>query len=299
MRISDALENASKFLAESGIAEPRREAKSLLSFAIEKDLTFLTAHSEYEPTDEERKRFDEFLARRARHEPLQYIKGKTEFYGLEFRVTPEVLIPRPETELIVEQAIEILGTKSPTRFCEVGIGSGCISIAILHHCPKAVATGLDVAESALVIAKKNAQKNSVAERLELKISDVFSAFMPKENQKTKIGERIPPDFDLIVSNPPYVPLSEFENLQAEVRDFEPRIALTDEGDGLAVIKRIVMDAPDFLVSEGFLLMEFGFNQATEVRSFFSEAFWSSIELFPDLQGIPRMLKAKTKSRSTP
>jgi release factor glutamine methyltransferase len=293
--IASALDDAAEVLRKSGIAEPRREAKSLLMFILEKDLTFLTAHSDYELSKHEQKLFDECLARRARHEPLQYIKGKTEFYGFEFFVTPEVLIPRPETELIVEQAIKILGTSSPTRFCEVGIGSGCISISILRHCPDAVAIGLDISERALAIAKTNAEKNSVAERLELKISDVFSVFARDEDQKSKIGERIPYGFDLIVSNPPYVPLSEFESLQLEVRDFEPRVALTDSGDGFTVIRKIVIDARKFLLPDGFLLMEIGFNQAVKVRQLFSDSIWSAVEILPDLQGIPRMVKAQRKS----
>ena len=214
MNISETLKQAAEILKQNGIVEPRREANSLLAFALGKDKTFLIAHSEYELSENEKAAFSKFLTRRAAHEPLQYIRGQQEFFGLDFVVTPDVLIPRPETELIVEAAIEILKTKANPHFCEIGTGSGCISISILHEVENATATGADISENALKITKLNAEKNEVIGRLKLLKSDVFENV---ENEK----------FDLIVSNPPYVPSEDFETLQLEVRDFEPHIALTD------------------------------------------------------------------------
>ncbi|HSK72039.1 MAG TPA: peptide chain release factor N(5)-glutamine methyltransferase, partial [Pyrinomonadaceae bacterium] len=275
--IAEELQEATKILQNSGIAEPRREASSVLSFALKKDKTFLIAHPEYELTEKEEEIFQDFLNRRAAHEPFQYIVGKQEFYGLDFWVTPDVLIPRPETELIVEKAIEILKAKENPQFCEVGIGSGCISVAILHEVRTASAIGLDVSEKALRIAEKNAKWLGVLERLNLKVSDVFAEFNDEK-------------FDLIVSNPPYVPSEDFSTLQAEVRDFEPQVALTDGKDGLSIIEKLIIESPEFLKSNGFLLMEIGFNQSNKVRRMFAPEIWREVDFFPDLQGIPRMIK---------
>lgn len=278
-KISEILREATVQLQSAGISDPRREAGSLLTFALGKDKTFLIAHSEYELTAEEETRFAKLLQRRERREPLQYITGRQEFYGLDFTVTPDVLIPRPETELIVEHALEILQPRENPSFCEIGVGSGCISVAILHEEKSATAIGLDVSEKALEIARLNAANNGVAERLKLKISDVFAAL---ENEK----------YDLIVSNPPYIPRQHIETLQAEVRDFEPHIALTDERDGLSIVTKIVDEAPFFLKPAGFLLMEIGVNQAAEVREMFAAKVWAELDIRPDLQGIPRMVRAR-------
>jgi release factor glutamine methyltransferase len=280
--ISKILKEATEILHESGIAEPRREAASLLAFSLGKDRTFLLTHDDYELSPAEEEKFESFLNRRARREPLQYIRGTQEFYGLDFVVTPDVLIPRPETEMIVEAALEILKTRENSRFCEVGVGSGCISTAILHNAPKASAVGLDISEKALKIARLNAENHAVLERLELKISDVFDVLTDEK-------------FDLIVSNPPYIPHADIDYLQAEVRDFEPLTALTDGADGVSIIERIIADAPRFLNSQGFLLMEIGFAQAEAVLSFFDTKFWRTVEILPDLQGIPRMVKAQTEN----
>jgi release factor glutamine methyltransferase len=251
----------------------------LLTLATRQDKTFLIAHPEYELSAEEEARLQSFLARRARHEPFQYISGKQEFYGLDFTLTPDVLIPRPETELIVEAAIEILRGKENPQLCEVGIGSGCISVAILHGVKTATATGLDISEKVLRVAEKNAEKNEVLERLELEISDVFEVLTTQK-------------FDLIVSNPPYVPREDFASLQAEVRDFEPTVALTDGKNGLSIIEKIIVGSPKFLKPAGFLLMEIGFNQAAKVREMFDRSVWPTLDILPDLQGIPRMVKAE-------
>ena len=281
--IAERLREASGTLHSSGIIQSRREAYLLLALALKKDKTFLIAHPEYELSGEEEKRFKKFLIRRASREPFQYIAGKQEFYGLDFAVTKDVLIPRPETELIVETAIEILRAKRNLNFCEVGIGSGCIAVSILHKVKTARAIGLDISPKALEIAAGNAATHEVSNRLELKISDVFEVL---QNEK----------FDLIISNPPYIPSEEIENLQAEVRDFEPSIALTDGDDGLSIIEKIIVESPKFLNKEGFLLLEIGFGQADKVREIFEPEIWRVVEILPDLQGIPRMVKAQASKK---
>ncbi len=277
--IDEQLKSATQILTASGVKAARREAASLLVLALQKDRTFLVAHSDYELSDEEENRFRAFVQRRARREPFQYIAGEREFYGLEFSVTPAVLIPRPETELLVEAAIEILRSKNEPRFCEIGVGSGCISVSILNEIKAARAVAFDVSEKALRIAAANAERHRVADRLKLEISNVF------ENLK---GEK----FDLIVSNPPYISAEEFRDLQTEVRDFEPALALTDGENGLTIVKKIIKDAPKFLKSNSFLLLEIGYGQAEIVREMFAPRFWKSVEILPDLQGIPRTVRAK-------
>lgn len=278
MRIFEALKSAAEILQASAVSDATREAKSLLAFALNKNQTFLIAHSEYELSFEEEKRFRDFVKRRARREPFQYIVGRQEFCGLDFFVMPDVLIPRPETEMIVEAAIEILRPPENSRFCEVGIGSGCIAVSILHSVETAGAIGLDISEKALNVAEKNAKTHRVSERLKLQISDVFENL---SNEK----------FDLIVSNPPYIPRDDLKTLQAEVREFEPLTALTDGGDGLSIIEKIISQTPKFLNSGGFLLMEIGVKQAGDVKAMFDKKIWRAVEILPDLQGIPRTVKA--------
>lgn len=282
--VAETLKKVAEILRENGVAEPAREAASLLAFALGKDKTFLIAHSEYRLSGEEEALFRGFVRRRAAREPFQYITGVQEFYGLEFIVTPDVLIPRPETELIVENAIEILSRAENPIFCEVGVGSGCISAAILHELETARGVGLDVSENALSIARKNAEKHDVAERLKLIVSDVFARLSIKK-------------FDLIVSNPPYISAEEMTTLQTEVRDFEPLTALTDGGDGFSIIKKIIENAPQYLNKNGFLLMEIGFGQAAKVSEMFDRELWREIEILPDLQGIARTVRAQIGRKS--
>ena len=282
MTIDDALKFGARSLANAGLAEPQREANSLLQFAIARDRAFTVAHPEYELSDSEAKLFQTSIVRRAAREPFQHIAGKQEFYGLDFLVTPDVLIPRHETELIVERAIEMLAEHKAPRFLEIGVGSGCISVAILTHSPGATALAVDISEPAINIARQNAEMHNVSGRLAVIASDVF--------------ENVPDElFDLIVSNPPYVPIAEYAGLQPEVRDHDPRIAVTDGSTGLTIIEQIVAGSPTSLKPGGHLLMEIGFSQGHAVRSMFDEASWASTDVLPDLQGIPRTVVARRQT----
>jgi release factor glutamine methyltransferase len=277
--VFENLKKAGEILQTSGIAESWREANSLLAFALGKDKTFLVAHPEYELSEREERQFQNIVERRSKREPFQYIVGKQEFYGLDFEVTKDVLIPRTETELIVEQAIEILQTIENPYFCEVGVGSGCISVSILHQIKSAKAIGLDISVTALHIAGKNADKHQVSERLKLDVSDVFAILTDQK-------------FDLIVSNPPYISARDLETLQPEVRDYEPVTALSDGGDGFLIVKKIIEQAPCFLKEKGFLLMEIGFDQSSAVEKMFDRSIWKKVVILDDLQGIPRTVKAE-------
>jgi len=278
MNIAEALKFGDVRLADVGIAEPRLEASSLLTFALRRERSFLIAHPEYDLTSDEDASYRNVIARREGREPFQYIVGRQEFYGFDFEVNPNVLIPRPETELLVERAIVELSSIDSPEFCEIGVGSGCISVAILKHVPTARATGVDISETALEVAARNALLNGVENRLMLRASDVFS----------ELGDKA---FDAVVSNPPYIPESEFVDLQPEVRDFEPASALTDGGSGLSIIRRIVDETPARLVAGGILIVEIGFGQAESVRLMLRDDVWRSAEFLLDLQLIERTLVA--------
>jgi release factor glutamine methyltransferase len=278
MNIASALEQAAEVLAEAGVADARREAASLLAFAINKDRTFLIAHPEQDLSAATLAAYKSFINRRSQHEPYQYIVGRQEFFGLDFEVTSDVLVPRPETEILVEKAIDILKDLPDPSFCEIGVGSGCISVSILHSVNVATATAVDVSDRAIAIARHNAEQNGVANRLSLQMADIFS----------EVAGR----FDLVVSNPPYVPTRQIETLQAEVRRFEPLTALEGGADGLDIIKRIVKQSPGHLISHGVLLMEIGFDQSERVRQLFDGSVWETPEFIDDLQGIPRIVAAK-------
>ncbi len=277
--IADALRNAEQVLASSGIPEPRREAITLLTVAATHDRTFVYAHPEHLLTESETTAFESIVRRRAAREPLQYISGTQQFYGLEFEVNPDVLIPRPETEILVERSIDTIAGLDRPYICEVGVGSGCIVVSILYTVKSAVAIGLDVSGAARRVALQNAEKHSVANRLELLESDVFGGL---SDQK----------FNLIVSNPPYVPARDIDGLEPEVRDFEPHMALTDGSDGLSIIRRIVNGAPEYLLPTGHLLIEIGFGQGEEVKAMFDPLSWQRPVLIPDLQRIPRVIAAE-------
>lgn len=277
--VAELLRAAEERLSENDIPDARREAASLLCLALIRDRAFLIAHPEYEITESENELFQSVVHRRAEREPFHYITGVKEFYGLEFAVSPAVLIPRPETEMLVERAIGLLIGSKQRSFCEVGVGSGCISIATLSNVLNASAVGLDVSREALGVARRNAAANNVANRLDLRESDVFASLAEDER------------FDLIVSNPPYVPAPDLNGLQREVRDYEPWVALTDGNDGLSIIRSIVARSPQFLKPGGVLMFEFGMGQAEDVQAMFSPEIWQSAQVENDLQGIPRMIMA--------
>ena len=275
--IAETLKEASRILDGSGVPEARREASSLLSFVLGKDRTFLISHAEDPVNDDCLGQLREFVERRAAGEPLQYILGVQDFYGREFRVTPDVLIPRPETELLVEAALEV--TKSDDAFiCDVGTGSGCIAITLLCEIPGARAVAIDKSPAALEMAKLNAAKQYVADRAVFTVSDCFDALDPREYQ-----------FDLVVSNPPYVSEAALAGLQREVRDYEPLVALSPGHDGLSVIRRLLAEAPAYLKPNGHMLMEIGFDQGEAVRNLVDESAWGLLEVRPDLQRIPRIV----------
>ncbi len=262
--IAAILLEAARFLRGAGVPDASFDAGLLLGHLLKRDRTFLITHAEEVLTEAQLENFRELVARRASGEPLQYIVGHQEFFGLDFEVSPQVLIPRPETELLVETALDLI--KESALICDVGTGSGCIAISLLYKVPNARAEALDISAEALQIARRNAQKHSVDNRIEFKLSDCFNEI------------EISPRFDLVVSNPPYIAESALPGLQREVRDHEPRIALTPGGDGLSVIKRLIREGHLVLKTSGHLLIEIGFDQPDAVQESVDEKIWKLVEL---------------------
>ena len=275
--IAQALVEATQLLRRAGVAEARRDAATLLAHLIGRDQTYLITQAAKSLAGTDVARYRAFIERRAAGEPLQYITGHQEFFNLDFKVTPAVLIPRPETELLVETALELLNGHGPEPLlCDVGTGTGCIILSLLHERPGARGVGLDISPPALAVAADNAARHHVGHRLSLLASDCFAA-LDAENAH----------FSLIASNPPYVAERDYDGLQREVREHEPRLALTPGGDGLGIIRRLLMDAPAFLQPGGHLLMEIGFNQHEAVSGLIERDVWTLLDIRQDLQGIPR------------
>lgn len=275
--------------------EARREAGSLLAHVIGRDRTFILSHADDPISEEQLKDFRKTFHLRAGGKPLQYITGHQEFFGLDFEVTSDVLIPRPETELLVETALRLLSNQGAMPLiCDVGTGSGCIAITLLHELRKlhnrsdARAVAVDISTAALGVARRNAARHLVTDRISFIVSDGFAAlerrdWESKENSKPEL-------FDLIVSNPPYVATGAISDLQREVKDFEPRLALEAGADGLAIISRLVQEAGAFLKTRGHLLFEIGFDQHQAVDQLVDRRVWKLLDIHLDLQGIPRTVE---------
>lgn len=277
MNIKEALAQSAEALRQAGVDDAGREARSMLEFATGKDTAFLIAHPEYDLQNAEIERFTSFVVRRAGREPFHYITGTREFFGREFFVEPGVLIPRPETEFLVECAIDRLSRHPFPRFIEIGVGSGCVAVSILKSVSDATAVAVDVSDFALRVASANAARHLVSDRLELRNGSVFAG----------ISER----FDLIVSNPPYVPDDDLRAMQPEVAKFEPHLALFGGSDGLDIVRKIAEEARNFLNPNGVLAMEIGFGQSEAVRELLESSGWTSIDFIPDLKGIERVATA--------
>ena len=281
LSIGSAIREGAQRLDEAAVAEPRREAGSLLAHLLGRDRSFIIAHADDLLTDEQGKALQSLVERRARGEPLQYLTAHQEFFKLDFEVTPDVLIPRPETELIVETALELLKDDPAPYFADIGTGSGCIAISMLQDLPGARAIATDVSPAALRVAQRNAERHGVKDRLVLLESDCFSALDANAS------------FTLIASNPPYVSEDELKTVQREV-SYEPRAALAAGSDGLAVIRWLLREAPPFLRPGGYFVFEIGFGQSEAVEGLVDRRVWKLLDIREDLQGIPRTFVLQKK-----
>jgi len=269
------------FLAKKGIESPRAEAQILLSHVLKCNKVDLLVRYDEQPSEAERTRFRELIQRRVARWPVAYLVGTRDFYLLSFEVSPAVLIPRPETETLVLEALAYLKPLTAPTVLDLGTGSGCIAVSIAHQKKDARVTAVDVSPDALAVAKRNAAKHDLAERITFRQGDLFS---PLPAGTT---------FDLIVSNPPYIAPDEFPSLAADVRDHEPRIALEGGSDGLAFYRRIAAGVGAFLRPGGQLLMEIGYTQDEVVRGILAQQ--RELEVGPtlkDMSGHQRVVAAR-------
>jgi release factor glutamine methyltransferase len=279
MTIAEALKEAGERLRAASAPNDLLDAQTLLAEAIGKDRTYLIINFNQQLSEDPLSRFRAMVNRRAAGEPLQYITGHQEFFGLEFEVTPDVLIPRPETEMIVEETIRIVQQDRIAHplIVDVGAGSGCIAVAVARELGQAGVIASDISEPALRVARRNAARHGLEDRVGFVASDLLDAFAEE-------------DFaDFILSNPPYVSEEETHSLQREVRDWEPRLALTDSNDGLSLYRRLLKDAPSRLKPGGHLICEMGYTQSEQISTMIDRRIWGDARLLDDLQGIPRTI----------
>jgi release factor glutamine methyltransferase len=261
--IRELLSWTTNYLSQKGIDSPRLDAQVLLAHVLKVPRIELIARSTDEPTAAERTAFRELVRRRVEGWPVAYLTGTKEFYLLSFRVSPAVLIPRPDTETLVLEAVSRAKAKPAARVLELGTGSGCIAVAIASGAPQAKVTAVDLSPDAAELARANASQLGVGERVRVVVGDLFS---PVQNEAP---------FDLIVSNPPYIATAEIETLSADVKDHEPRLALDGGPDGLNFYRRIATAAGDRLAPGGTLLLEFGDGQAPAVTDLLTRAGWTA------------------------
>jgi release factor glutamine methyltransferase len=305
MDIRAALKNGIAQLRDAEVPSFTLSAELLLLHTLRRDRAWLYAHPEEIVSEPDARRFFELIARRAAGEPTQYLTGEQEFWGLEFAVTPDVLIPRPETEHVIEVALDRLALReiragrpqknagAGLHIVDVGTGSGCIAIALAKELPAAKIYGTDVSVAALKVASRNAIEHGFLEIafLESNLLDVFAAAVPEPGKQ-------PLRLDLIVSNPPYVARREAATLAREVRDHEPEIALYGGEEGYELYGALVSQAAQLLQPGGILVLELGYNSLPAVQPLLDAATWTNVAATNDLAGIPRVLAAERLAKAT-
>ena len=280
--VQRALAWAARELSDHRIDSPRRTAELLLGYVQGWKRERVLAYPESPLSPESAERYRSIVSRRASGEPLQYITGWQEFYGLQFRVTPAVLIPRPETEILVEMALaaaKVLGAR-PVRFADAGTGSGCIAVAFARNLPEAIGWATDISIDALAVARENAARSCVLNQIGFMRADFLEGLSPR------------PLFDLVLSNPPYVRPEDTAALPSEVREHEPAVALFSGSSGLESYRRLIPQARDRLAPGGRLLVEIGAGMSERVANLMEEAALTVEEIARDLQGIPRCILAR-------
>lgn len=278
------LQWTTQYFTDHCIDSPRLTAELLLSRVLGYERIQLYTNYDKPLHHQELSEFKGLLKRRLSHEPVQYILGETEFMGLRFIVNRHVLIPRPETEVLVEQVIA-LSKASPVkirRVLDIGTGSGNIAVSIAKYLPESAIDAVDISREALAVARENLMLHGVEERVMLIQADILD-----ESKKFSLQP-----YDLLVSNPPYISGGEFQQLQPEVREFEPSIATTDNGDGLTFYRVIARRSLDLIRPEGSLFVEIAYNQRQDVSEIFRKVGYDQITIIPDYQGIPRIVQAR-------
>lgn len=280
--VRDLRRQAVEVLRAGGIENPAREADWLLAHALELRSHALLLEGDQSILPPDAERAWSLLRRRAAREPLQYLLGTQEFRGLEMAVTPDVLIPRPETEILVEETVRAVAGLPRPVVIDVGTGSGCIAVSVLRECAGATAYALDLSQQALAVARRNASRYGVSSRCRFLQTDWLGAFSASAEGR----------FDVVVSNPPYIPEGDLEGLQPEVSRYEPRLALAGGPDGLAFYRRLLAEAPPLLKPGGAIIIELGCDQMEAVLGMARRAgVFAAVEIREDAAGLPRVLIA--------
>ena len=276
MTVLEVIQRSAEFLGRKGVDSPRLQAELLLAHVLQLPRLKLYLEFERRLSDEQADKMRALVKRRGEREPLQHILGSTSFCGLEIAVTPDVLIPRPETEMLAETAWEYLKARGGEPVVvDYGTGSGCIAIAIAAHCPSARIHAVDISEKALAVARANAPKHKIS---------FYCGPIPE----------LPP-IDLFISNPPYIPSGEIDTLQPEVARFDPHLALDGGADGLDFYRRIAVEALPLIAEDGRIMLEFGDGQENALPEIFG-ADWNIEQIKPDLCAKPRILVARRRQK---
>ncbi|PYG87190.1 release factor glutamine methyltransferase [Ruminiclostridium sufflavum DSM 19573] len=293
MNIKEYFRFAAESLRKADIETPEFDAGVMLCCVLKCGRAYLYTHYDRVLVSLELEALDEMLRQRINNVPLQYIIGETEFMGLPFSVSPEVLIPRQDTESVIEEGIRLVKlfaeqaetnkskeyANRAIRVLDMCTGSGCIAVSIAHYCPESVVVACDISQEALKIAEKNCRRNCVENRVGLRCGNLFNAL--DDGQL----------FDIIVSNPPYIETGVIPELQKEVKNYEPYLALDGGQDGLDFYRQIVVNAPAYLKNGGYLVLEIGYNQGQSVKNIMNQNF-HDIEICKDISGNDRILTGR-------
>ncbi len=286
--IQKLLNWVAEYLGRKGVDSPRLSAEHLLSHVLAKNRIELYTQFDRTVAEDQLTRLHDLVKRAGQHEPIAYLVDKTEFYSLELNVTPDCMIPRPETELLAERAIEFLQVRSgPQIVCDLCTGSGCIAIAIAKNCPAARIMATDISDDALKVAAQNVQKHQLDEQVELLCGDLFEPLTAR-----LAGDRL----DLIVCNPPYVSAADYEALDRTVKHYEPKLALFAGTDGLDICRRVIQEAGAFLKPDAVLMLEIGFSQGRAIKELLEQTgTFAEIRIEKDFQNHDRIAIAKKMS----
>jgi release factor glutamine methyltransferase len=279
LTVLEAINRSTEFLEKKNIESPRTNAEHLLAHVLKCKRLDLYLAFDRPLKEDETNIYREFIVRRGKTEPLQYIVGSVEFFGLEFKVNPSVLIPRPETELLIEKILESVNKEDSLKILDIGTGSGNIAVSLAKNLSNSTLTAIDISEDAIEVAEENSELNNINGQISFyKIDFVNEQGFNESN------------FDLIVSNPPYVSINDYSELSPELKDHEPKIALTDNKDGLNFYSEISKKAQTLLNKNGKLFFEVGMGQAEEVKTILIQNSFSDIEIFKDYSNIERVVK---------
>jgi len=280
MNIEIAIKNASKELKKNNISSALLDSELLLSKVIKKDRKFILLNLDKELDQSDQDNFKELIIKRSKGKPLAYLTGIKSFWNYDFKINEKILIPRPDSEIIIEQVLDIYKNKNNLNFLEVGVGSGCIALSILKEKKSFLATGIDLSQDCIEICRDNASKLGVSNRIKLLKSDVDNLIFRK--------------YDLIISNPPYIKKFDLSKLDKGVKDYEPKLALDGGLDGLSVIEKVVKKSSELIKTHGKLILEIGYDQREPVKKMLNENNFYVNKIVEDLARNDRCIVSTKK-----